>query len=413
MDPHRELFRGLLITWTLLSVLLVGCGSHLTDKESQPSISVWLPRIQTMYAPRKLEWSTQELRTLSSTTPLRGLVAEIWLQGELGPQGPVGIRPYLKGFFDSRGIWVGRDVHSLRLISLYATFEKLWEIDGELGLRSYLKWPRQVFFDTKVKLGENVSHNNARYSPEWDIYIFEPYTLSELDLVINPGVVAHEHFHALFHHIVTQSVSDQGLKQALLKSPEISSGPSKPQPDFAPVDLSSAIYIHYLVRAWNEALADVWAWLVTGDTHFVERSIPSEKGRSLDGDTPPSLLTKKQLLDVLLSNPAPAVRLYFSYQLGSQMAKQLYQTLKTQDRNTSRKNLTLFISKLSQEVNTWSMPLSNPDAATNPETPRLEKLPEPSWIVEQLKNQQQEAFEASIHEHPGNNLRALEIKHEK
>ena len=124
-----------------------------------------------------------------------------------------------------------------------------------------------------------------------------PYDQNELPVGINPGILAHEHFHSLFYKIVLKD-SEQKDKLAhdihgVAEGTDIDlsartndrTRAEKIQTTSLTDEKLQELYNSLLLRALNEGLADFWGWMYTGNPDFIAMSIPSQKERrSLKSD---------------------------------------------------------------------------------------------------------------------------------
>jgi hypothetical protein len=91
---------------------------------------------------------------------------------------------------------------------------------------------------------------------------------------LNAGIMAHEHFHAIFNSAISHAFSGEapvsGCHNAILTG-DIS--------DFMPRG-KQAVHAYrnwneFLLQALNEGLADVWGWLYSKDPNFISHSVPA------------------------------------------------------------------------------------------------------------------------------------------
>ncbi len=200
-----------------------------------------------------------EVKTLRQADYLDGSAAQIYVSAGIKDGQFVGdiARPRLIPRGHHR--FMPADVESALAIATYAHFERLQQLDRELGIESNLSWPRRVGVQMKIKLPDGeIDHNNARYFSKWDLTLVSPSNLEGLPIAMNGGVIAHEHFHAHFHASLTRALNPiWGLDHLHEKSEAISSMKTNIQ----------------LIRSWNEGLADYWGFLYSRDPRFISKTI--------------------------------------------------------------------------------------------------------------------------------------------
>jgi hypothetical protein len=294
--------------------------------------------------------STVSLTTLSDLKHMKGTAAQFLMDPHLFKNQLRGRSPELHYIRNTHGVIVPTDAASLQLLALYAQFEGLRRLDESLNIGNATQWPVTVAVNalTKNTISGDVEENNAFYTGQFDAYLFAPYTREQLPLMVNSGVIAHEHFHALFQHLVIDPVKDKypdasrasahdeksrlqqfgliGLNEDA--SDEAATAVNENAgDDIAESADASAKYHSVLLRGVNEGLADVWGWIYSGDDNFVGRSLRSETYRRNLGVSVYQLSDKQQLLrDVQSMGVAELGRR--PYQIGTELARSLRQLMK-------------------------------------------------------------------------------------
>lgn len=220
-----------------------------------------------------------EIKTLNFADRLEGSAAQVYVSSGMTDSGQfMGeiARPRLTPMGKRR--FMAADFESALAIAVYAHFEKLQELDRELGVETLLSWPRRVGIQMKVALGGGFyMHNNAMYLPEWDATLVAPSFSNGMPMAMSGGVIAHEHFHALFHAGLGPEIggmvsglntqkSNRHRPQDLSKSTG-ENGREEQLENVTPIETS-----FYILRGWNEGLADFWGYLYTGDPAFYRKT---------------------------------------------------------------------------------------------------------------------------------------------
>lgn len=242
----------------------LGCANDSSalkkDYLSQGAFTARLP----VYQNGDYKFADVTIETLSNLSQVSGSAAQFFASPGQQNNQLIGAKPSARFLKDQMGRLIPMDTHSTELFTLYYHFEQLMKLDKSLGSYELLTWPRQVGIETRVadQFGE-ISENNARYSAKADAYLFEKYTKNHLPLNVNASVIAHEHFHAIFAAIFKTQFETQLFDAHFKEQMDAREEEAKNQDNLAG-----------LTRAWNEALADVWAWIYGGDTQFFARSLP-------------------------------------------------------------------------------------------------------------------------------------------
>lgn len=279
---------------------LTGCTQN--QKEKHPdTVRVKIP----WFSGQSYQLRTIELISITDMVTLKGWAARFLLSPGVSDQQLVGLEPRIHTLRNSEGVYIPTDYLSTELLSLYAHFEKLAQMDIDIGTGSYIEnWPRVRTIAVDVKQIDSqgqLQKDNARFSGDLDAFLFVPYTMSDLPFSVNAGVIGHEHFHSLFYnilikplgasypdsaHATVHQMSDlekdliQKIAQAKRGGSQIQSGSTSGNPT---LDLNERDNYHrFLLRGLNEGLADVWGWLYSGDTSFVEKSASQFSMRNLD-----------------------------------------------------------------------------------------------------------------------------------
>ena len=316
--------RLLCILLTIYSVCgIFGCSADTHDKNPDTA-QVQLP----WFDGNSYSLQHVSLSTIKDMVTLRGSSARFLMApGEANGQ-LVGVAPKIKTMRTNDGVYIPEDYLSVQLLSLYAHFEKLADLDKQLGLGQLISnWPRQETVAVSVQVSDpsgQMGTDNAMYTGDYDAYLFLPYTRSDLPSSVNAGVIGHEHFHSLFYqkfikasaskypfstqpastrsdtaHPIAQILQSMGLPILMPTESHIDakSAEADQKTDQKTVvinfgngqgvsTLSAATardqYHAFLLRSLNEGLADIWGWVYSGDTKFVQRSAPEFDSRNLN-----------------------------------------------------------------------------------------------------------------------------------
>lgn len=241
-----------------------------------------------------------ELRGLDHLDEVSGTYARFYYGPKLtesGLDGPLAKARFVRG---TDGVFRPSDVFSQDLAVMYAHIQGLADLDLEIGADRVLSYPRYVAVATRLRDEGKLFTNNSFYDGDRDAILMVPYTSGRLPLAQNAGVLAHEYFHGLFHRLVMSALIEKGCvpkrfrisahgEDSLIAQfggarPDRDDGvPLKSRqqgsPDDKDLPLSDrqGLYNSLLQKSLNEGLADVWAWVYSGDPDFLGLSLPQEK----------------------------------------------------------------------------------------------------------------------------------------
>ncbi len=264
------------------------------------------------WADTKGQFQLEEVSVTSLESPylMRGSLAKVFVEAGIGQNGFRGKEAQVR-LARSGALFIPRDPLSSLSVTTYAQMERIFLLDKSLGWDKNLSWPRSVGISihTVQKSGLRET-NNARYFSGVDVILINPYTLADIPLAINPGVLAHEHFHAHFETLVLGPLRAH-FAEAL-------------DADFDETNILSLI-----LRSWNEGLADFYGHVFSGDPEFMSRSLnrPDVQFRALN-QRPLQFLSpetfRDQSLKLIRENQSPV---YLSYLEGSKLARFFYALL--------------------------------------------------------------------------------------
>lgn len=317
-----------LISILFFQTLWIGCALKDADDTPRSDIYVQVP----IYKQDQYQLGVVKLNTIENFRFLKGSAVQFLTETDVSlnknqKKKLHGQNPQIQYIRRSDGVFVPTDFISLQLVTLYAAFEKLKTVDEQLGLGGVLKWPRQAAVqamvledksaDTEKNLAMDMKkvtpsslEDTALFSSELDAYIFVPYTLDGLPLMVNQGVVAHEHFHALFDKLFIEKnqVQLKANKEKTVKAQRV-------QPGLITGE-------ELMIRAMNEGLADFWSYLIVGDPLFVGRSLESHSAaRDLNAKMLENIPSDGDMDLIFMHAEDRNEQLSIAYYYGSQFAK--------------------------------------------------------------------------------------------
>lgn len=273
---------SLLAGLAMVGVGLVGCGNP-QDSCGNKGLVLWPGQSAG-------EYSFQEvpLRTLRDPYQLKGAAAEIYYESLIGPKGYEGSVVHPR-YTRANGVCVPTDAGSSMAVALYAQFERIMDFEDRNGVLDMLSWPRKVGLDIHMRSADGHTHNNAYYIAHADAIAVLPYDGQGVPLALNQGIMAHEHFHGHFQKQVIAALDARlNLNNNAYDSffyPGLAPvGAKATVDDVENPDLTSARGLNtFVLRAWNEGLADLYGAIYTSNPNFFDDSPGlSDKFRALN-----------------------------------------------------------------------------------------------------------------------------------
>lgn len=311
-----------------ISILMLGCTSTTREQSPKGAIQVKIP----LWSAEGYQLTTVSILSVDNLVELKGWAANFLLAPALVDGQLVGQKPKIRTIRNSDGVYVATDELSLELLTIYYHMEQLGMMDELVGAKNVNHWPRTVAVNVNyLEDNHKKLENNALYSGELDSMIFVPYSRTQLPILVNAGIIGHEHFHSLFHKLVVEPLGSKFPQSATLhdekKMTQALGIIDSPNLKIEEKILSEQAYYHtYFFRGLNEGLADFWGWLYSKDNNFVGQSIVefrsdrtleiSEKEQEPKLDTRSCFLNKLQTFSS--DNKGPGMK---AYEFGTRLAR--------------------------------------------------------------------------------------------
>ncbi len=307
----------------ILSLGLMACNKKKKEEDLSGPIRVQIP----FMIDGKYSLQIIELLTMENLVELKGLAARFLIDPDTVSGKLQGRAPEIRYIRDEDGVIMAKDSLSLQLLTVYAHFEKMRDMDESLGLDKVIKWPATVAVNARYQSVDGALVNNALYSAHHDALLMVPFTGDALPIMANGGVLAHEHFHKIFQKLVVENVQKKmpALKQLnthdLEKMSETMALTDDIQEETNENESARETYHKVLMRALNEGLADVWGWAYSGDSDFVGRSLPQEKMRREINVQANRIESMNEIKSWIESGMTSDSLMSLSYALGTQYAR--------------------------------------------------------------------------------------------
>ncbi len=259
----KKLF-GFLIGVMLLATL--GCTRPTESEQATGDIKVQIPVRENDQPSLKVV----TLRKMEDLKRVSGGIATFYYAPKIDGSTVIGELPHARFIKTFDDVFVPVDSQSADMAAIYYHLQNLTALDASLGLARFNEGPRKVALSTRILKSDEWVRNNSFYDQNSDAIIFVDFQSQALPLTLNPGVVAHEHFHSLFSKLVVLPLIKSGEISESLKAFSATNKLRRDYEDFV------------LFKSLNEGLADYWGWVYSRDEKFVSASIPAEQSRSLE-----------------------------------------------------------------------------------------------------------------------------------
>lgn len=247
-----------LVRWIPAALLFGGCSNTADSTRVSGTIRVRLPVVD---AQGHESFEERQMTEIEDLSVMRTKFAHFYFAPKLTSSGPEGASVHTHFTKTNSGLYVPLDSNTQQVAMIAAELEDLSVLDQAVGVHQLLTWPLAVGVSVRLVDADGQVENNSFYDAGADAILFVPYDDSaHLPLSLNRGVIAHEHFHALF---------DRFVMRPLVKADVVN-------PDLRSTGESAKIDRTLFVKAVNEGLADVWGWIHSGDFIFVGRSLAKQ-----------------------------------------------------------------------------------------------------------------------------------------
>lgn len=249
-----------LLSLLLSLMVLSACSNPIESEEKKCPCYVKIPQLQEDGS-YKLE--AVQIKTLDSIKKIKSSKIQVTMNPRFLRDGTVeDLQPEAQFMITKDNVIVPTRTETAEMFSIYKIMEDLYFFDRDLGISSVLKYPLHVSLQTRASR-QRSAENNATYLPYFDHITVWKYVGDLVPLGLNRGVLAHEHFHALFSNIVhpdryTVKSDAQGLAD------------DEQEGQYTFIDIfhdsdtdSEAGYNFLILKALDEGLADFWANLFT------------------------------------------------------------------------------------------------------------------------------------------------------
>ncbi len=232
----------------LLTLALLSACSNPVEKEKCPC----KVKVRVLQPDGTYKRETVELKTLEDPNSVQSSKIRITMNPRFFKDGSVSeLTPEAQYFVNEDNVIVPKTALSEQMFTLYKIMEDLFFFDKSIGADQVLTYPRYVSIYERT----DSSMDNGFYIPAYDRIRILTYNGDKAPLSWNSGVIAHEHFHAIFQKIVKPTIYTIGLDY---EGKAFSSQAAAEEVD------ANTGYNYLILKALDEGLADYWGQLHTG-----------------------------------------------------------------------------------------------------------------------------------------------------
>lgn len=250
----------MLLLLTLIMAFIAACSNPFEDKDKCPCTV----NLQELQPNGQYERKSFYLSTLRDPRKMIGSVIRVTLNPRFSRDGEVSeITPEAQYLVNADKQLVPTSTRSDELFTIYKIMEDLYKFDQATGVDQILNYPRILSIQERAKKANE--KDDAFYSPLYDRIVFLSYTGKKAPLAHNTGVIAHEHFHAIFNKIVnpiSETIDDMNYDAKLNlhdESPTLAE-----QFSVSSMEVETRAGFNYLIlKSLDEGLADFWTNLQT------------------------------------------------------------------------------------------------------------------------------------------------------
>lgn len=295
-------------------VALAACAERPTGSRVSGSVTVRIPWKGDQGG---VTLQAVDLTGLENLQEMKGAYAQFIYAPKILDDGLEGANPHAQFTKTASGLYVPTDEISQQMAVIYAHMEHLAKLDEAAGVKDVLTWPRKIGISARIRGRDGrLWMDNSFYDGASDAILMVPNKNGNWPLATNPGVIAHEHFHALFYHLVQGPLLEENVLSRTLRSSAhderkilesfdtgSSEGKNRETPRRGSLAFDERTYNTAVIKMINEGLADVWGWIYSGQPDFIEKSLPRYKTfRSLRAEGLGHRLTEQSKLAEIVTD---------------------------------------------------------------------------------------------------------------
>ncbi len=259
----RSMISKTLFNMTIWSISLAifSCQPQTPVSDANGDLKVMIPMVAKDLSNNSSKLETVTLKNISSLKGVSGSYVQFYYAPGGGSGALTGSAPQSRFIRTGKDVYVPSDSITQQMFSLYYHVQNLNDFNAEISPELKQTRPFQIGLNTQVSGNASTGTNNAFFDGESNALLFVPYTLDNIPISVNSGIIAHEFFHSIFFkHVLSEfNIRQESIMQA-----------SQDKKLASKVFYFNQTYI----RGLNEGLADFWGWLYTNNTDYISISLP-------------------------------------------------------------------------------------------------------------------------------------------
>lgn len=246
--------------WSI-SLAVFSCQPQTPVSDANGHLKVMIPMVAKDLSNDSSKLETVTIKNISSLKDVSGSYVQFYYTPGGGSGALTGSAPQSRFIKTSKDVYVPSDSITQQMFSLYYHIQNLNDFNAEISPELKQTHPFQIGLNTQVSGSPSTAKNNAFFDGESNALLFVPYTLDNIPISVNSGIIAHEFFHSIFFkHVLGEFNARQ---ESLIQ---------------ASADKEHASKVFYFnqtfVRGLNEGIADFWGWLYTNNADYIGISLP-------------------------------------------------------------------------------------------------------------------------------------------
>lgn len=271
-----------LILLLLTMAFLSACSNPIESKKKCPCF-VKIPQLQE---DGSYKLQVVQFKTIEDIQKIKSSKIQISMNPRFFADGTVeDLQPEAQYVINRDNVIVPTRTETAEMFSIYKIMEDLYFFDKQIGLDRVLRYPMRVSLQTRTGRRNGLS-NNASYMPLFDRISVLKYLGDKVPLSLNPGVLAHEHFHAIFNAIIKPIEATVKIDGYRPTHDNLMSDQEEHEYTFTTSthhEVEPNVGFNFLIlRALDEGTADFWANLQTGLTNSYLASFSEREMKKRD-----------------------------------------------------------------------------------------------------------------------------------
>ncbi len=256
---------GFIGVMSCLGLSLLSCQPQTPLSASSGNVKVLIPMVAKDLNNDSSRLEVVTIKNITTMKDVSGSYVKFYYTPGSAKDGLTGMSPQSHFIRTNDDVYVPADTITQQMASLYYHIQSLNDFNAEISPELKQIVPFQIGLQTQVPNKTFVGLNNAFFDGDSNALLFVPYTLENIPISVNSGIIAHEFFHSIFFKKVLKSFTAK--QTSLVENSTDKAAATK-------VMLLNQTYI----RGLNEGLADFWGWLYTNNYDYISISLPKFGG---------------------------------------------------------------------------------------------------------------------------------------